>query len=66
MQSKLKKMELTKQKHGGKREGSGRKPNQVKKVQITFQVLPQYKEIVKETFKQILINFEKNLTDETN
>ncbi len=66
MQSKLKKMELTKSKHGGKRQGSGRKPNQVKKVQITFQVLPQYKEIVKETFKQILLNFEKNLTDETN
>ena len=66
MQSKLKKMELTKSKHGGKRIGSGRKPNQVKKVQIAFQVLPQYKEIVKETFKQILINFEKNLKTENN
>ena len=46
-------------KHGGKRPGSGRKPDSVKKVQITFQVLPQYKEIVKQTFKQILKETEK-------
>lgn len=56
MQSKLKQME---KKHGGKRPGAGRKPDPVKKVQITFQVLPQYKEIVKQTFKQILKETEK-------
>jgi len=57
---------IEKLKHGGKRPGSGRKPNQVKKVQITFQVLPQYKEIVKKTFKEILKKVEllKNLTNE--
>ena len=48
-----------KTKHGGPRAGSGRKPDQVKKVTLTFRVLPQYKEIIKQTFKQILKETEK-------
>jgi hypothetical protein len=44
---------------GGKRNGAGRKPNAIKKIQITFRVLPQYKELIQQTFKQILIETEK-------
>jgi len=56
LQSKIKQMEKIR---GGKRNGAGRKPNAIKKIQITFRVLPQYKELIQQTFKQILIETEK-------
>jgi hypothetical protein len=52
-------MEPTKLKHGGKRPGSGRKPDQVKKATLTFRVLPQFKDLIKKTFKEILKETEK-------
>ena len=45
-------MEPTKLKHGGKRPGSGRKPDKVKKATLTFRVLPQFKDLIKKLLRK--------------